>query len=261
MITLLTPSKTMNFHEAAPAFAERHEPLFAQQANEIRQILGRYRSNEIEKLMHVSPSIAQRVVTMYGDLHAAKPALWTYIGDVFKGFQARTIDQKALKFAEDHLLIISAVYGLVRPCDAIRPYRLEMRAGLSVDRSTNSLYGFWGDTLTRYVETLSELRQELCVLSSKEYARVVVSQLSPSVQVATPRFIDRRANGQEAQIPIYNKLMRGVMARWIVDNEINSLKALDTFSAHGYCYSKERSTPSEPTFFREVMTPLVLTEL
>ena len=255
MITLLTPSKTMDFVTPVPAHVTSTSPVFSDEAIMIRTMLMTQSAAAISELMHVSAMLAEQVVGMYKNNDAKKPAAWTYTGDVFKGYQASTLTKDAAIFAQEHLLIASGVYGVLRPNDAIQPYRLEMKTKLSIEGARN-LYDFWGERLGQYIETLPNLAGELCVLSSEEYAKAALSHLPKKIRIVTPVFIDLRPNGKEGQVPIYNKMMRGVMAHWIMENRIDSVSQLPQFSGHGYNYSVERSAPDRPVYYRQVMTPL-----
>lgn len=255
MITILTPSKTMDFSADTPGYVAPGLPYFAKEAADIRSIVAGYDTDAIVKLMHVSRPLAERVVAQYNDPVTPKAALWAYRGDVFKGLQAWTLDARSAAFAEAHLLVPSAVYGLLRPSDLIEPYRLEMNAKLGV-YGAKDFHEYWGERLARYVMEHPQLRAELCVLSSEEYSRALIAKLPADVTVTTPVFIDRKPGGQESQVPIYNKMMRGVMARWIVDNQIDTAADLVKFFGHGYAYSKERSQSNRPVFFRSEMKPL-----
>ena len=257
MITILTPSKTMDFGADTPGYVTPGLPYFTKEATSIRSTVASYDTDAIVKLMHVSRPLAERVVVQYNDPVTPKAALWAYRGDVFKGLQAWTLDAETAAFAEAHLLVPSAVYGLLRPSDLIEPYRLEMNAKLSVD-SAKDLHEYWGKRLADYVSKRAELGGVLCVLSSEEYSRALVAKLPSEITVIIPAFIDRKPSGQESQVPIYNKMMRGVVARWIVDNQIDLAADLAKFSGHGYAYSPERSRPGRPVFFRSEMKPLQL---
>ena len=243
----------MDFVTNAPAFAVATTPIFAAEATRVRSLLKTYDAAAIQSLMSVSDQLAGLVVDMYQQA-GTKQAFWTYAGDVFRGVQATTIDETTARYAQRHVLVPSAVYGLVRPFDAIAPYRLEMSAKLSVDGSKN-LYDFWGDRLARYIASYRQ--DELLVLSSKEYSRAIIKHLPPDIRVVTPVFIDTKPNGSTAQIPIYNKMMRGVMARWVINQQIKSSTELIRFSAHGYEYDVAQSTPQAPVFYRLVMSALV----
>jgi uncharacterized protein len=254
MLTILTPSKTMNFASAAPEYGSATQPVFEVEARYLRSVIQGYEPESLRKLMSVSDDLARKVHAMYRD-EATKSAFWAYDGDVFKGVQAANLVESDALFAQEHTLVPSGLYGLVRPFDLISPYRLEMKAKLAAG-DTSNLYQFWGDKLGKYVEAHAE--HEVLMLSSYEYAKAITPYLSSTTRVVTPAFIDKKSDGTEAQVAIYNKMMRGVMGRWVIDRRIDSLDAIHEFTAHEYTYSKERSTPDRPVFYREVMTPLVL---
>jgi uncharacterized protein len=253
MITVLTPSKTMDFMAPAPVFARSTDLLFSDEAQQIRTILASYDIDAIKKLMHVSDDLAIKTHAKFIDA-ATKQAFWAYDGDVFKGVQAKTISQGAAEFAQEHVVVPSAIYGLVRPYDMISPYRLEMKAKLSVGKAKN-LYEYWDAKLGKYID--GKANGEVLMLSSYEYARTILPHVAVTTNIVTPAFIDKKPNGEESQVAIYNKMMRGVMARWVIDNKIDSLAEIIDFSAHGYVYDSERSTPQKPVFYRENMKPLV----
>lgn len=254
MLTILTPSKTMDFVTAAPSFVVATVPVFQAEADRLRSLISALDHIALRKLMSVSADLASKVQDMYRE-EATKPAFWAYDGDVFKGVQAVKLAESDALFAQEHVLVPSGLYGLIRPFDLISPYRLEMKAKLAAGDAGN-LYQFWGDKLGKYVEAHAE--REVLMLSSYEYAKAIAPYLSSATRVVTPAFIDKKPNGNEAQVAIYNKMMRGVMGRWVIDRHIDSLGDIEAFGAHGYVYSKERSTPDRPVFYREIMTPLVL---
>lgn len=246
----------MDFTTAAPSFVVPTQPVFAQQAQQVRDTIAGLSIDALQGVMRTSPRLTAEVHELYTHTHT-KPAFWVYHGDVFKGVQAHTLTREAAQWAQRHVLVPSAVYGLVRPYDAIQPYRLEMRAKLHVGE-TQDMYAFWGDQLARYVASYRQ--KDLLVLSSKEYSRAVLRHLVCDIRVVTPVFLDIKPNGDIAQVPIYNKMMRGVMARWVIDGQIASPDDLPSFGAHGYVYDARRSTPAEPVFLRQEMKPLVFDE-
>jgi hypothetical protein len=256
MLILLAPSKTMNTKLPHPSFVHSTKPLFIDSAADIAATIKKLSLQEIEQLMKVSPTIAADVHAMYAKWQSGreKAALWAYRGDVYKGVKADLLNESAADWAQKHLLIMSGLYGIVRPFDAISNYRLEMKASLSVGSARN-IYDFWSDTLANYVESHAD--GVVCNLSSDEYAKPVTSQLTKNVRVVTPRFYDNRPNGTVGKAPIYNKMMRGVMARWMIDHRIETPVGLKHFSGHGYNYDTVRSTVDGPAFYREKMTPLV----
>ncbi|MET0979890.1 MAG: YaaA family protein [Candidatus Saccharimonadales bacterium] len=252
MLTILTPSKTMNFTDEAPHFSRGTVAHFSKEAKQIRSSVASLSVGQIKDLMKVSDVLAQKTHDLFRQ-RGAKQAFWTYDGDVFKGVRAKTIDATAAAFAQDHIVVPSAIYGLVRPNDMIAPYRLEMKAKLSIGDAKN-LYEFWSDTLAKYVETHAD--GEVLMLSSYEYARTILPYVTDTTRIVTPAFIDRKPNGDESQVAIYNKMMRGVMARWVIDNRIDSLEAIKEFSAHGYSYDATRSVDDKLVFYRPHMSPL-----
>ncbi|MEO7904748.1 MAG: YaaA family protein [Candidatus Saccharimonadales bacterium] len=250
---MLTPSKTMDFQTPAPEFAVPTRPVFIDQATTIRAQMATYSLRELGSLLHISDELTTKVQRMYQDT-VAKPAFWAYAGDVFRCVQAHTMTADSARFAQRHVVVSSAVYGLVRPFDAIQPYRLEMQTKLSVGGS-NSLYDFWGAKLAQYIATYRQ--SELLVLSSKEYSRAIIKHLLPDITVVTPVFLDTKPDGSVSQVPIYNKMMRGVMARWVIDHRVADAIGIKSFTAHDYHYDEVESTDIAPVFRRKVMTPLV----
>lgn len=249
MIVLLAPSKTMNFPSVGESI-DSTEPLFYTQAEQIVDMVRRV--GDVAALMNVSAGIAQKTVQAYerwGD--QTNPAIYAYVGDVYKGFFARTLSNENILWAQEHIRILSGLYGALRPLDRVSAYRLEMKAKLQVGEAKN-LYEFWGDKVAKSVDHAAD--GVVCVLSSDEYAKVVTAHAES--RLVTPVFLDKKPNGKIGTVPIYSKMMRGVMARWIIDHRIDNPEDLQAFCMYGYQYSAEDSTPDKPAFYREVMTPL-----
>lgn len=243
----------MDATSPVPIAIRSTQPLFLHESRQLRGVLQNLSVGDIQTLMNVSQPLAMATQQKIATTSRLKPALWNYIGDVYKGFQAATLGEPAALWAQQHLLIPSGLYGLLRPFDEISTYRLEMKAVLAVGDARN-LYEFWAHKLGDYIEAHAE--GQLLILSSQEYAKTIVPYLSPATRVVTPAFIDKKPNDSESQVAIYNKMMRGVMARWIVDRRIDNLDDVPQFSGHGYHYSPERSTADRPVFYRSHMTPL-----
>jgi uncharacterized protein len=256
MISILAPSKTMDFTTELPYKIAATTPLFIEDAAKIASALKRLNHAEIEKKMKVSSAIAANVHAMYEtwDKSGQKPAFWTYVGDVYKGVKANKLDEKSAQWAQRHILTMSGLYGVVRPYDRISPYRLEMKAAIPVEKRKN-IYDFWGNELADYVA--SQANGVVCNLSSDEYGKPVTAHLPKDIRIVTPVFYDNRPSGKVGRAPIYNKMMRGVMARWIIDNRVDTPEGLRAFTGHGYSYSETLSTKDAPAFFREEMKPLV----
>lgn len=226
-------------------------PYFSQQA---QQIVRTVRENDdIAGTMHVSNAIAERVKVMYKQWgEQTKPSIYAYRGDVYKGFYADTLASDDLVWAQQHIWVMSGLYGALRPLDEISQYRLEMKANLPVKDAKN-LYVYWGDRLAQYID--EHANGVICVLSSDEYARPVTR--NSRSRIVTPVFMDHKPNGNVGPVPIYSKMMRGVMARWIIDHRIERPEDLSGFNGFDYHYDASRSTTDKPVFVRASMTPLI----
>ena len=240
----------MDFTPVALPGVSMTEPCFYPQARQIvRAVL---ETKDLRNIMQASDAIVDRTRLSYEQWGAHQnPSVYAYIGDVYKGFFARTLGYDDIRWAQEHILILSGLYGALRPLDAISGYRLEMKAKLPVGRAKD-LYAFWGDTVAQMVD--EKAGGVICVLSSDEYAKIVT--VHTKSRIVTPVFLDKKPNGSIGTVPIYSKMMRGVMARWIIDNRIDTPEGLSDFSKHDYAYDAKNSTPDRPAFYREVMTPL-----
>lgn len=255
MISLLAPSKTLDFDTLTPRFIAPSEPLFQAQAQELAQKLASLTHADMKQLMHVSDALADNTTRLYEEWGSAqKPALWAYKGDVYKGVKANHLSQTEAEWAQQHIMILSGLYGILRPYDIISPYRLEMKTKLQVGEAKN-LYEYWRDQLAEVVA--DRANGIVCVLSSDEYAKAVLKHLPKDIRVVTPVFYDTKPSGKVGVAPIYSKMMRGVMARWIIDNKVDTPEGLKHFTGHGYIYDSSRSSGNKPAFYRKVMTPLV----
>jgi uncharacterized protein len=253
MIIILAPSKTLDFDTPAPDWATQTHPIFHDQASSIAAKLADFSQTQLATLMHVSDTIAATNHARMEKWGAqVKAALWAYSGDVYKGMYADQLSQREADWAQRHLIIMSGLYGTLRPYDAISPYRLEMKAKLQVGDSKD-LYDFWGKRLAEYVDSRSD--GIICDLSSDEYARPVTRYCHS--RIITPVFMDHRPNGTIGPAPIYNKMMRGVMAHWMITHSIDEPSILSEFSAHEYYFDASRSKADAPVFLRNKMTPLI----
>ncbi len=257
MLILLTPSKSMNLTRKIFFDVPFETPLFLDKSVQIKNTIASMSETKLAKLMSISAPLAKQTKERYEEwtkehfLQNSRPAIWAYTGDVYKGLRAETFDKTDTDWAQQHLLIPSGLYGAVRPYDLVQAYRLEMKTKLKVGK-TKDLYEFWGKTAANYAEERSG--GVICNLSSEEYARVITKPLSKSVKVITPIFLDTKADGTIQSVPIYSKIMRGVVVHWIVKNKIDRLSRLNEFAEQGYEYNKELSISYKtPTFLRKIM--------
>ena len=250
MQILLAPSKTMTVDFALPSGVTPTQPYFMEEAHRIVNAVKR--SEDIASLMHISDALTSSVRALYAGWNEIQaPALYAYRGDVYRWFFVEALSGEDIRWAQERLLILSGVYGALRPLDLISPYRLEMKTKLSVDGS-DDLYTFWGDRIARYAD--NGRSDPICNLSSDEYAKVVTKWTHR--RVVTPIFLDNKNNGTVGTVPIYSKMMRGVMARWIIDNKVDSPEEISAFRSQGYAYDVKRSTADTPAFYRTHPKPI-----
>lgn len=255
MLILVSPAKTLDF-EQPPLTLSHTRPALLSHSQELIQICQRLTPLDIASLMKVSDNIAGLNAARFGqwttDYHLpeAKQAIFAFRGDVYTGFDADTLSAEQLTRTQAQLRILSGLYGLLRPLDLILPYRLEMGTTLANLRGKN-LYEFWGDILTEAVNAaLVEQEGEFIInLASNEYFKAIKPKQLAG-RLITPMFKDAK-NGQYKVISFFAKRARGMMARYIIDNQVNSLEDLKRFDVAGYYYCEAQSKPNEPVFLRK----------
>ena len=254
MLIVVSPAKTLDY-ETPPAIQKSTQPLFKKRSAELIEVLLDYTPAQLSKLMSISDKLAELNVNRYGDWDIkptksnARQALLAFQGDVYKGMDSATFKESDFEFAQDHLAILSGLYGVLRPLDLMQPYRLEMGTKLK-NPEGDDLYEFWGDEITKTLnKQLKKTSGEVLVnLASIEYFKAVrPDQLD--ARVIAPVFKDLK-NDKYKIISFYAKKARGSMAGWIIRKKITDAKKLIKFAEDGYKYSAEESTPDEPVFLR-----------
>lgn len=250
MLTLLSPAKSLDEtpHDAG---VDVSEPRFPEQSAKLLKSLKRMKPKAIGELMDISKALSELNYQRYQvfDAQAAMPAVFMFDGDVYTGLQARELDAAALAWAQDHIRILSGFYGVLRPLDVIRPYRLEMGSALKCGRA-NSLYAFWGDTLAKSLtaEVKAQGQDTIVNLASQEYARAALTK-ALRVKVVSPRFLETKGN--EAKIvSFFAKKARGLMARYMIDHRIDDVAGLKDFNTAGYVYRPDLSAGDDWVFTR-----------
>ncbi|MCG9729991.1 peroxide stress protein YaaA [Shewanella sp. Isolate13] len=255
MLILVSPAKTLDF-ENPPGSESYSMPTLLDQSEQLIEVCRKLTPADIASLMKVSDKIAGLNVARFSSWQKdftpanAKQALFAFRGDVYTGLDADTLSPQALDKAQQQLRILSGLYGLLKPLDLMQAYRLEMGTRLANERGIN-LYQFWGDIITNEInKTTEEQGDEFIInLASNEYFKAVKPK-QLKAQVITPVFKDCK-NGQYKVISFYAKKARGMMVRYILDNNIDTLEALTHFDTAGYYYSEKDSTVNEPVFLRE----------
>ncbi len=250
MLTLISPAKSLDVtpHDAGLAATA---PRFLDATAKLLKSAQKLKPKAIAELMDISPALSQLNYERYQgfDAQAALPGVFMFDGDVYGGLQARNLDTGALAWAQDHLRILSGLYGVLRPLDEIRPYRLEMGSQLKTGRA-GSLYQFWGDTLAKSLtEDLKAQDSDTIVnLASQEYARAALTK-ALKAQVVSPRFLEIKGNSAKI-VSFFAKKARGLMARYMIDQRIDRPDGLKDFNIAGYSFRADLSSDGDWVFTR-----------
>ncbi|MGR5118594.1 peroxide stress protein YaaA [Vibrio astriarenae] len=255
MLIVVSPAKTLDYE--SPLATERYtQPELVEHSAELVKECRKLTPSDVSALMKVSDKIAGLNVARFEQWSEtftqenARQAILAFKGDVYTGLEAESLDDDGFDYAQKHLRMLSGLYGLLKPLDLMQPYRLEMGTRLANERGTN-LYQFWGNIITNKLnEAISEQGDNVLInLASNEYFKAVKpKQLDATV--ITPVFKDCK-NGQYKVISFYAKKARGMMARYIIDNKVDSIEALTQFDVAGYYFSEEESSDKELVFKRE----------
>lgn len=249
MIVLLSPAKTLDLD--TPFSELPTEPRFARDATRIARAAAKLTPQVLSELMHISPKLAELNAERFRRFGKAeeRPAIRMFAGDVYRGFDAGSGDENVIAFAQDHLRILSGLYGLLRPLDGIRPYRLEM--GTRWAPRGDTLTEHWGGKVAKAV--LADLKEEgsgtILNLASAEYYAAVGPLPGKTAQVIAPDFRVRTAKGLQFQ-SFTAKVARGTMARWVCEERTEDAAALPGFDADGWRFEPEGSTPARPLYVR-----------
>lgn len=250
MLLLLSPAKKLDYD--TPVRTTLHtQPLFVEQAAELIAILREKSATEIASLMKLSDALAELNVGRYAewkpkfDTQSARQAILAFNGDVYEGLRAPELSDAALKWAQEHVLMLSGLYGALRPLDLMRPYRLEMGTRLKTNKGAN-LYSFWGSRIADY---LNERGDKVVVnLASDEYFKAVDLKVLKA-NVVQCVFQEQKGDAWKV-ISFHAKRARGLMARHIIDQRIDKPEGLKTFAEEGYAYDAGASTEGRLVFRR-----------
>lgn len=254
MLVLLSPSKTQDFDTAPPVAVHSDARLMDESALLMKE-LAKLPAKKIATLMTVSEKIATLNHKRFKSFKTpftpenAKQAVFAFKGDVYDGLEAEGLSPAALDFAQEHVRILSGLYGVLRPLDLIQPYRLEMKTRLANARGKD-LYHFWGSRITEVLnQDLAALGTTIVInLASEEYFKSVhVKALKATV--ITPQFKDKKKTGYQ-MIGLFAKRVRGAMARYITTHAITNTEALHFFAEDGYRWNASLSTKHIPVFTR-----------
>jgi len=256
MLVLLSPAKSLDY--ATPLRGQVHtDPLFVKQSQQLIKVLRSYTPPQISQLMDLSDTLAGLNVARYQAWRAkatpqnARQAVLAFDGDVYDGLNARSLDDAALDWAQQHLCMLSGLYGVLRPLDLMQPYRLEMGTRLPTDRGQD-LYAFWGDSITDYLNSRqSEERDPVVVnLASQEYFKAVKPKRLRARLVECV-FEDYKS-GVYKIISFNAKRARGAMARFAITQRATRPEQLQAFDVDGYRFQAGLSSSERLVFRRKL---------
>jgi len=225
------------------------EPLFQQEADVLARYITTLPPETLAKKMHISKALSEKTYNLWQAwLDKEAPhgvALDTFVGDIYKGLRAPDFTVDDRHYADQVLFILSGLYGVIRPLDAIKPYRLELMYQLAPEGFAN-LYDYWGDKVAqRFKDT-----QTIVNLASDEYFKVLRPYVDQS-RVIAPQFLTKMTDDRESTfVAVHAKVARGAFAQWLIRTRQQEDIRYDHFTAYGYAYDPAASTPNQPTFVR-----------
>jgi len=251
MKILISPAKSLDFENNVETSISS-KPLFADHAFKINNTIKNLSAPDLSSLMSISPKLSELNWSRNQDFQKIdtkeKEAIFAFNGDVYDGIDANSINKSNYEKLQNSLRILSGLYGILKPFDKIKAYRLEMGTKISINGSKN-LYDFWKENVTNSL--IDEINENDIIvnLASNEYFSVIDKSLIPNT-IVTPQFKDFK-NGKLKIISFYAKKARGLMTRFLIDNDIKSLSDIESFNSSGYMFSQNETTnPLEPVFVR-----------
>ena len=254
MLFIISPAKTLDYSSPISIQGQSDIP-FLKESKQLMKVLKKYKADDIAKLMNVSSKIAYLNHDRFAQWQVpfieeeSRQALYAFKGEVYNGIDAYSLSQDDTDYAQEHMRMLSGLYGLLRPYDMILPYRLEMGTKLQTEKYKN-LYEFWGDKITKNLQkAIDESGTSILVnLASNEYFKAINTKKIKS-PIITPIFKEAKGDSYKV-IAIFAKKARGLMSRYIIENKIQSPEELKHFDKEGYFFNAELSTDTELTFTR-----------
>lgn len=254
MLTVISPAKTLDF-DSEPHTTTHSQPVFLKQSQQLMNELKKLTAADVASLMKLSDKLSGLNVARFQEwqtpftLENAKQAVLAFKGDVYTGLDAETLDEKELEFAQQHLRILSGLYGVLKPLDLMQAYRLEMGTKFA-NKKGKDLYQFWGGQLREFLEADPAMDDDVLVnLASNEYFKATEAK-KLTARIITPVFKDWK-NGQYKMISFYAKKARGLMARYMIDHQIDQPEQLKEFDSDGYRFSEDMSEGDNWVFIRD----------
>jgi cytoplasmic iron level regulating protein YaaA (DUF328/UPF0246 family) len=253
MLVVVSPAKRLDWTEVE---TNTSIPEFQADTLSLVKSARNLTLEQLQKLMKLSPDLAKlnrdrfKTFSDAPDPHMTRPAVHAFAGDTYVGLEAGSLDAEEIKWAQDHLRILSGLYGILRPLDVIQPYRLEMGSKLKTRRGKN-LYEFWGDKISCKLneQAAAQKCDTLINCASQEYFGAV-DRKALNLRVVTPVFMERK-NGQEKIVSFFAKKARGALARFVVQNRLTDPESLKDFDLGGYSFQPAQSEQDRWVFLRD----------
>lgn len=237
MIAVISPAKTLDYASALPS-VEPTQPRFSDEAATLAAAAGRLGPKRLRELMGISAKLASLNAARFRgfDEGEERPAMYAFAGDVYRGLEAQSLEPEAVAFAQDHLRMLSGLYGLLRPLDAIRPYRLEMGTRWAPRKKV--LTDWWGDRIAGALadDLAAEGSGVVLNLASQEYWASVAGRLPQDVRVVAVDFRQAGPDGPRFE-SFAAKRARGTMSRWMAEHRITDIEAMRGFDSEGYAFT------------------------
>lgn len=255
MIVLLSPAKIQHF-KPEPFLMEGTQPHFLNEAGELVAQMRRMSPSRLAEMLKINPDLAQLNAERYSTWQLpftpsnAKPAIQVYNGEVYHGLDVRSLPTGTLTYLQSHLRIFSGLYGLLRPFDLIQPYRLDVGDPF-ITESNQNLYQFWKSKITENLNKAVEASGEPALilnLASGEYIKCI-DRKKLNAKIVDVEFLQQQPNGYKTVV-VYTKKARGMMARFVMEHQIQDIELLKAFDSEGYLWHAGKSTPGKLTFTR-----------
>jgi hypothetical protein len=252
MKIIISPAKSLDYKSefVNPTFTQ---PIFLKQSEKLAKVLKSKSARQLSKLMGISKNLSllnyerNQSWNLPFSLANSRQAIYAFKGDVYRALDAQTLSEGKIKELQEKLRIISGQYGLLKPLDLIQPYRLEMGTRLKIGRKDN-LYQYWDTSITNALNDELGVDELFINLASAEYFKVIKPKLL-KVRVVTPIFKEHK-NGEYKTIMTFAKLARGLMVRYIIDKDIETIDGIKMFNLQGYHYNSNLSTETNLVFTR-----------
>ena len=250
---LLSPAKSLDYNQSIPNKPFISQPIFIKESEKLVKKLRKFSSKKLEKLFHVSSEIAslnyerfQQWEQPLEEKELIKPCIEVFNGEAYKGLNSSSLTKEELEYAQEHLRILSGLYGILKPLDLMFPYRLEMGTKWEIDSKNKNLYAFWTEKITKQLK--AEKPNFIINVASNEYFKAIDFK-KLGIKTIIPVFKDFK-HGEYKVIMMYAKHARGAMARFCIQNKISDVEQIKLFNADGYTYNDLLSNENEWVFTR-----------